>query len=265
MKSARWLMAFIGCVGALSARAQPAGVAFEQRLGAQLPLDTVFEDASGRRHHLADYFDRLPVVVYFGYANCPQLCSVVADGTVAALRQIRPEAGADYRVLAISIDPDEKADGAARRRGDALRRYGRGPRADGWTFLTGSADAIAQVTDRAGFRYRYDPATRQFAHASGFLVATPDGRISRYFAGVDFEPRAVARAIAAARAGETGEPVSPLLLLCFRGDSIGGRYGPLIWRVLGAGVALTVAGLGLGVGRMLRHERRRRGGRGLPP
>lgn len=234
-------------------------VRFEQRIGAQLPLTTKFVDLQGERHALRDYFHGRPVVLYFGYARCPQLCSVVADGTLAALRQIRPEVGKDFSVVAISIDPDETPLESRRRAAEAVHRYGRGAQEGaeaGWNFLTGSERAIRDVTSAAGFSFAYDPRSRQYAHASGFLVATPDGIVSRYFLGVDFVPVDVARAIQRAGEGGRGPRVFDLLLLCFRGDGVSGRYGTVIWRVLWAAVTLTVVGLASFIGRMLLAERR---------
>jgi protein SCO1/2 len=231
---------------------------FTQQLGATLPLEVALTDASGQRHRLGDYFHGRPVVLYFGYARCPQLCSVVADGTVAVLRQLRAEVGTDLEVVSLSIDPDESTAENARRKSDAVHRYGRpGDRDRGWHFLTGREPAIRTVTAAAGFRYTFDARSRQYAHPSGFLIATPDGRISAYFLGLDFPGSDVASALARAQAGRVGQPVFQLLLLCFRGDGVTGRYGPLIWRTLTILVLLTVLAVSGGIGWMLREERRR--------
>jgi protein SCO1/2 len=233
-------------------------VRFEQRLGAQLPLATEFTDTVGNPHALSDYFGRRPVVLTFGYARCPQLCSVVADATVAAVRAIRPEVGRDFDVIAISVDPHETLAAAAARETDAIRRYGETRSRDGWHFLLATEPAIRAVADACGFRYTYDPRSRQYAHPSGFVVLTPDGRVSRYFLGLDFPPAEVAQALARAARGQTGPPALEVLLRCFRGGGIGGRYGAVIWRALQIAVAFTVIVLGVGTGRMLRDERRAR-------
>ena len=249
---------FLFGVSALRATEPPFGVSvrFEQRIGEKLPLSTVFRDSTGRPHVLGDYFHGKPVVLYFGYARCPQLCSIVADGTVAALRQIRPEAGRDFEVVSLSIDPGETTEENKSRQTDAVRRYGRAGVSTGWNFLTGAEPSIRAVTEAVGFYYIYDSRSRQFAHPSGFVVVTTAGVVSRYFPGVDFIPVEVAQAINLAARGETGHTVYDLLLLCFRGDGISGRYGPLIWRVLTVAVAGTILALGGGIGWMLRNERR---------
>jgi protein SCO1/2 len=249
----------LGRPGQLSAGVLPFGgaVNFEQRIGETLPLEVKFADTAGRLHALGDYFHGKPVVLYFGYARCPQLCGVVADGTVAALRQLRPEVGRDFAVVSISIDPTETVTENAHRLSDAVHRYGRpGDAANGWHYLTGSEEAIRAVTAAAGFRYTFDARSRQYAHPSGFFIATPDGRISAYFLGVVFSASDVAQALGRAGEGGASSPVVQLLLLCFRGDGITGRYGPLIWRALIVAVVLTVLGVGGGIGWMLREERR---------
>jgi protein SCO1/2 len=236
--------------------APPKGVSFEQRIGETLPPDTHFTGADGGPHRLGEYFHDQPVVLYFGYARCPQLCSVVSDATVEVLRHLERSVGRDLQVVTISIDPAETATDAHAARRLAIRRYGRTGAARGWHYLTGTESEIAAVTRAAGFHYRYDPATKQYAHASGFLVVTPGGMISRYFLGVDFDAREVAAALNRAAAGKTGPSVYDLLLLCFHGGTIGGRYGVLIWRTLEVAVTLTVVVLFGGIAWLLYQERR---------
>jgi protein SCO1 len=245
--------------GVLSAAA-PAETAirFEQRIGAQLPLDQTFTDTSGASRRLGDFFHGQPVVLYFGYARCPQLCSVVADGANAALRRLAPSAGRDFQVVTLSLDPTETAAEAKATETLAVRRYGRTGAGAGWHYLTGDAAAIQAVADVAGFHFRYDPRSKQYAHPSGFLIATPTGVVSRYFLGVDFAAGDVASSLRRAAQEKTGDTVFDLLLLCFHGEGIGGRYGALIWRVLATSVVLTVVALAGGVGWMLWQERRDR-------
>ncbi len=261
MKYSPFLFAIVACAGSSLPGAEApfaSTVRFEQRIGEHLPLAVQFTDTAGQRHSLRDYFHTRPVVLYFGYARCPQLCSVVADSTVAALRQIRPAVGRDFDVISISLDPNETVSDATGRANDAMRRYGQPGKTDGWHFLTGADDAVRAVADACGFRYVYDPRSRQYAHPSGFVIVTPAGVVSRYFLGLDYAPTDVAQSLGRASRGETGRSVVDLLLLCFRGDSIGGRYGVIIWRVLGISVALTVVSLAGGIAWMLRDERRAR-------
>ncbi|QYM78807.1 SCO family protein [Horticoccus luteus] len=262
--NARALLLFpaLAAVLALPARATVSAVApgvnFEQRIGEQLPLALEFTDTQGERHALRDYFGTEPVVLYFGYAKCPQLCSLVADGTVSALRQIRPAVGRDLTVISISLDPTETLDESRERQTNAVRRYGHTGAPTGWVFLTGDHAAIRAAADAVGFHYTYDPRSKQYAHPSGFVVLTSSGVVSRYFLGLDFPAPDVVRAINRAAAGKTGLPVYDLLLLCFHGGGITGAYGQLIWRALTVAVVLTVVTLFGGIAWMLRAEFRAR-------
>jgi protein SCO1/2 len=243
----------------LAARGQPEtaapGVRYEQRIGEPLPLATRFTDSSGAPCTLGDFFHGQPVILLFGYARCPQLCSVIADGTNATLRRLAPTAGKDFQIVHISIDPTETTADTKSAETLAVRRYGRTGAAAGWHYLTGSADAIRAVTQAAGFHFTYDPRSKLYAHASGFLIATPAGVISRYFFGVDFSANDLAPALRRAADNKTGLSVYELLILCCRGGVITGRYGPLIWDALWVAVLLTVATLFGGIGWMLYQER----------
>jgi protein SCO1/2 len=247
----------------VTARAEPTwtapaapGVGFDQNIGATLPLGTLLRDETGSRVRLGDYFGRRPVVLVFGYSRCPQLCSIVASGVVDALRGVEPSVGRDYELVYASVDPtDTPRDLAALKQRD-VGRYGRTGAERGWHCVAGDDAAIRAFTAAAGFRYTFDPRTRLYAHASGFLVATPDGRIAGYFLGVDFAAKDVARSLERAAAGKTGAPVFNLLLLCAHGLGITGRYGAIIWTTLTVAVLATVAIVFGGILWMLRAERR---------
>ncbi len=232
------------------------GVSFDQRIGEQLPLDATFRDETGTPIHLGTYFDHQPVVLVFGYSRCPQLCAVVSNAAVQMLRVLRPSAGRDYTVMYVSIDPtDTPRDLAALKRRDT-GRYGRHGTASGWHYLSGSEASILRLTDAAGFHFTYDPRSKLYAHASGFIVVTPAGRIAQYFLGIDYAPKDVASALERAAAGQTGSTVYSLLLLCARGIGISGRYGRVIWVTLEIAVILTVLAVFGGIAWMLRQERK---------
>lgn len=256
MKTKGFIAGFLFAVAVLQAApASPLdAVRFEQRIGNRLPLETQVVDPDGVERPLGAYFRDRPVVLYFGYAACPQLCSLVADGTVAALRQIAPAVGQSVDVVAVSIDPGETAAAARGRVTEAIHRYGDPASVAGWHYLRGSEAAVRAITDAAGFHFIHDSRSNQYGHPSGFVVVTPAGVISRYFLGVDFDATDTARAIHRAAEGKTGEPVLDLLLRCFRGDGSVGPYGVLIRRVLATGVIGTVLILAGSIGWMLRAE-----------
>ena len=196
-----------------------------------------------------------PVLLLFGYYNCPQLCSVLERSTVDTLRDLKPTVGRDFDVIYLSIDPADSPAEARRRRDEAVQIYGRPGSVAGWHYLTGRPEAVRAVADAAGFGYRYDLRSHWYMHPSGFVVVTPAGRVSRYFLGIDFPAEAAAAALRRAAAGRTGEPVFNLILECFRGDGFAGRYGPLIWRILEGAVGLTVVAVFGGIGWLLWRER----------
>ncbi|MEO6876749.1 MAG: SCO family protein, partial [Opitutaceae bacterium] len=213
---------------------------FEQRIGQTLPLDTGFRDEQGVVRPLRDYFGRTPVVLYFNYFRCPQLCSVVADGVLDGLRRLNATVGRNLTVISISIDPTDTAAAALIKQKQEVGRYGRKGAAAGWHTLTGDAAAIKAMTDAAGFHFTYDSRSRLFGHASGLVIVTPEGVVSRYFLGVNFPAPELAAAVERAASNRTGEPVFNLLLLCLQGGSPTGPYGRLIWLVLSISVGLTV-------------------------
>jgi protein SCO1/2 len=251
----------LGLGFALTGRAASAPEAnpwFEQRIGQALPLNTVFVDEHGAARPLQAYFGQHPVVLIFNYFRCPQLCAVVADGALDALRRLDASVGRDFSVVSISIDPTDTAAMAAVQQQQEVGRYGRTGSAAGWHTLTGSAAAVRAVADAAGFHFTYDPDSNLFGHPSGMIVVTPKGVVSRYFLGVDFPAPELATALERAAANQTGEPVFNLLFICFQGGGPAGRHGRLIWIVLTVSVALTVVGVFGGVGWMLWREHRAR-------
>jgi len=237
----------------------PSGsVRFDQVIGSSLPLDDLLIDHEGKTTSLRSVFNgSKPVILVFGYFHCPQLCSVVVSGVIDSLRQIAPNVGRDYSFVYVSIDSLDTWQEAAKLRTEEAGRYGRGSSYSGWHYFVGPKASITALTRAAGFHFTEDIKNRQYAHPSGFIVLTPKGVVSRYFLGLDSSSAEVAAALRRAAAGKTGESVYDLLLLCARGDRISGRYGAIIWRSLQIAVSLTVLGLAVGIGWMLREERQR--------
>ena len=233
-----------------------AALAFRQHPGARLPLDTVLRSEDGRAVHLGQYFGSRPVVLVFDYLRCKTLCGVVLGGLAAALDPLPLDAGRDYEVVAVSIDPrDTPADAAAAKARD-LARYHHAAAASGWHFLVGREDAIRRLADAAGFSYRYDAAIDQYAHPAGLIVASPDGTIARYILGVDYRPLDLRLAITEAAQGKISAPLSHLLLLCYGYDPQQGRYTPQIEKAM---ILVNFAGV-LGFVAIIAAIHRRRNG-----
>jgi protein SCO1/2 len=249
------LLLFLPCC-VLAAAPVPAGVGFEQRNGEQLPLGIRLTEGDGITRPFGAYLGTKPVVLIFNYFRCPEMCSLVSSGAIDALRALRDSAGPDYQVVTVSIDPTDTPAMARERELGDIAHYGRRGAAEGWHTLVGTEDQLTALATAAGFHYRFDPRSRQYAHPSGLVVLTPKGVISRYFLGVDFPAPDLARALRQAAANETGESVFSLLFVCFQGGASQGQYSRLVWIVLWAGVGVTLAAVFGGIAWMLRQERR---------
>lgn len=239
-------------------------VKFEQQLGAQVPMGATFVDEQGREAPLSAFFGRRPVVLALVFHRCPLLCNQVLAGLTRGLKPIPLQAGLDFDVVAVSIDPEDTPESAAKKKAGYLERYDRPGTEGGWKFLTGSKESIDSLCESVGFRYVQNPATKQFAHAAGIVVLTPEGKASRYFFGIDYPPKEVDAAIREAAEGRVGSKIASLLLLCYDYDSATGRYTLSIVRLLRAFGTLTALSLGLYLFLMFRRERRVRTGDGPP-
>lgn len=215
-------------------------VGFEPPLNGQMPLDLSFRDESGLDVHLRDYFGQKPVVLAFVYYNCPMLCNQVQQGVVGTLRMLSFNPGRDYQVVFVSFDPRETPDMAAEKKKIALTHFRRPETASGWHFLTGSKESIDAATHAANFRYSFDAKTNFFAHASGVMILTPDGRISRYFYGVEYPGRDMRLGLVEASAGRIGTPIDHVLLFCYHYDPSAATYSASILKIIRLAGVLTI-------------------------
>jgi protein SCO1/2 len=229
-------------MGPTAATLPPAlqNVGFEPQLNAQMPLDLAFRDETGRSVQLREYFGQKPVVLAFVYYGCPMLCNQVQQGVVGTLRMLSFTPGADYQVVFISFDSRETPDMAAEKKKTALSHFGRSGTDSGWHFLTGSQESIDAATHAANFRYNFNAKTNLFAHASGVMVLTPDGRISRYFYGVEYPGRDMRLGLVEASAGKIGTPIDHVLLFCYQYDPTAATYSAAILRIIRLGGVLTI-------------------------
>ena len=220
-----------------------AKVSFDQHLNDQLPLDLRFKDEDGRDVRLGDYFGRKPVVLAFVYYECPMLCTQVLNGLTTSLMVLDERVGREFDVVAVSFDPRETPALAAGKKESNLDRYKRPESANGWHFLTGDETSIKTLTDAAGFHFVWDDKTQQFAHPSGIMVATPEGRLARYFFGIEYAPRDVKFALMEASAGKIGNAVDKLLLYCYHYDPATGSYGFVAMSAVRVGGVVTLLAL----------------------
>jgi protein SCO1/2 len=232
-------------------------VGVDQHLDRPVPADLAFRDESGRAVSLGDYFGSRPIVLSLAYYHCPMLCPLVLNGLAASLRALSLEPGRDFDVVTVSIDPKETAEQAAARKSAVLDRYGRRGDPAAWHFLTGSAEAVRRLADTVGFRYRYDAERDQYAHAAAVVVLTPEGRIARYFYGVEYVPRDLRLGLVEASSGTIGTLADQLLLFCYEYDPAMGRYSAAVMTSVRIGGIVTVLALAGFVALQLRRDRSR--------
>jgi protein SCO1/2 len=219
-------------------------VGIEQHLDAQVPPDVTFRDSTGNTVKLGDYFGRKPLILNLVYYNCTMLCGEALAGLASAMRLIKFDVGNEFDVVTVSFDPRETPAMAAAKKIDYVKRYGRPNAASGWHFLTGQPESINRLTKAVGFQYQYDEKTNQYAHATAIMVLTPQGRISRYFYGVDFPPKDLRMGLVEASQGKIGNAVDAVLLYCYHYNPETGKYGAMVANILRLAAAVTVLLLG---------------------
>jgi protein SCO1/2 len=261
-------VALISTVAGGLLSAQPYGrppalqnVGIDQKLNYQVALDLEFKDEAGKTVKLAEFFHGKPVVLSLVYYRCPMLCNLVLNGELRSFRQVPLELGKDFEVVTVSFDPEETPDVAAAKKATYVDKYNRGSAANSWHFLTGAEPQIHALADSVGFRYAKDPKTGQWAHASGIMVLTPQGRIARYLYGIEYARNDMRLALVEASANKIGTPTDQILLFCYHYDPSKGKYTFAVVNALRAGGSATVLALGLFLFVNLRRDRREKGAR----
>jgi protein SCO1 len=234
------------------------GIGIEQKLNSPVPLDLSFHDESGQLVPLRTYFGDKPVVIELVYFKCPSLCPMSVRESVTGLRRVALEPGKDYDVVVVSFDPADTPQIAAEKKADYARQFGRQSFNSGWHFLTGSQDSISRLASAVGFKYRWDDATKQFVHAGGIMVATPDGHLSRYFYGIQYAPQDLRMALVEASEHKIGSPADYITLFCFHYDATQGKYTLAIVNLLKLASAATLGGLLILLYFLMRRDKNRR-------
>ena len=251
-------------LAALSARAanRPVlppkfnGIGIEQKLNAQVPLDTVFRDETGAAVRLRKFFGQKPVLLAPVYYRCPMLCSQILHGVVAGLRPLSLKPARDFEVVAISFDPADTPAEAASKREQYARSYSTRNGESGWHFLVGCQASIDAVMQAIGFHYRWDAVNKMFVHASGVMVLTPDGHLARYLYGVEYEPKDLKLALVEASHHRIGSLADEVLLFCYHYDPKTGKYGAVVMNMLRLAAVLTLIVLAAGLWMFWRRDLR---------
>lgn len=232
-------------------------ISIEDHAGRDIPRDVELTDQDGHKVRLGDYFDgKHPVVMALAYYECPMLCSLVLKGVLDSMKQMRWTAGEEYRVVIVSFDKRDTPARAAQKRLNHVDAYHREVKARGYDFLVGDEAAIKAVTGALGFKFRWDEREKQFAHAAGAFVLTPNGRISRTLYGMSFPDLRLS--LLEAGEGKIGTVSEKFLLFCYHYDPVGRGYVLATVRLMKAGGALTLLLVGAFLFRFWRAERRRK-------
>jgi len=229
-------------------------IGIDQKLDQQVPLDLNFRDETGRRVQLGQYFGTRPVILTLVYYTCPMLCNEVQSGLASSLAILKFNAGEQFEVVAVSINPRETPEAAQKKKKQFLQRYKRAGAESGVHFLAGDQASIDALAKAVGFRYSYDPKTDQYAHASAIMVATPQGRLAQYFYGIEYAPNDLRLALVESSQNKIGNAVDQVLLYCFHYDPATGHYGAVVMNVVRLGGVITVLLLGLFMTVSLRRE-----------
>ncbi len=233
---------------------------FEQKLDAQIPLDLTFRDEAGNEVRLGDYFGDKPVMLALVYFQCPMLCNVIMNGMMDVMKDIKFKPGTDYEIVTVSFNHLEGPELAAAKKETYLANLGMEGADKGWHFLTGDEASIAKLAETVGFTFSWVEETEEYAHASGIMIATPEGHLSHYFFGVVFNPKDVRLGLVDASQGRIGSPVDQLLLFCYHYDPASGAYSAAIMKIIQIACMVTVGLIGGFMGLSLWLEKRRRAG-----
>ncbi len=239
-------------------------VGIDQNLDAQISPDLTFKDESGKVVRLGDYFGKKPLVLSLVYYECPGLCTMTLNGIARSLKPLTFDAGKEYDVLTVSFDPRETPELAAAKKAAYVKEYLAGDIVKhdaasvqaGWHFLTGDEANIKELCKTVGFRYRYDEKSKQFAHGSAIMVLTPQGKVSRYFYGLEYSSKDIRLGLIEASDNKIGTMTDAVVLLCYMYDPASGKYSLAILTAMRIGAVLTVLSIGSFVGLMLLRERR---------
>jgi protein SCO1/2 len=221
-------------------------VGIDQKLNQQLPLDLNFKDENGQPVKLGQYFGKRPVILSLVYYSCPMLCTQVLNGMIASFKTLEFQPGDQYEIITVSFDSRETPALAAAKKQlyvNYLPEKRRAAATNGWHFLTGDEANIKALAAAVGFRYHWDEATNQFAHASGIMVLTPEGKLAQYYYGIEYSPRDLRLGLVEASANRIGTPVDQLLLYCYHYDPATGTYGAAVLNMVRLGGVLTIVGI----------------------
>ncbi len=232
-------------------------VGIDQKLNYQVPLDLTFKDESGNSVRLGQLFRGKPVVLSLVYYKCPMLCNLVMNGELRSFRQLGLTLGKDFDAITVSFDPKETPEIASAKKRTYVDGYNRAGAEAGWRFLTGQQEQVKALADSVGFHYAWDDKTQQWAHASGIMILTPEGRVARYLYGIEYTRTDMRLSLVEASKNKIGVRTDQMLLFCYHYDPKSGKYTFAIMNALRAAGSATVLIIGLFLFSNFRRDRNR--------
>lgn len=222
------------------------GVGIEEKIGQNLDLSMIVTNEKGEKVPLSSFFKaHKPVLLSPIYFNCPGLCNFHLNGVVDTLKTMEWSPGNQFEILAFSFDPKETSEVAFKKKESYLKSYGRSGTENGWHFVTADADTVKKLTDSVGFKFKWNETAKEWSHASAAIIVSPEGKISRYLHGIQFETRDMKLALNEAANGKVGGIVDSAMLFCFKYDSHQSKYGLQVFALMKIAGAITVAALAL--------------------
>lgn len=231
-------------------------VGIEERLGEKIPLDLKFATSEGDSVTLASLMQGdKPVLLNPVYYECPMLCSMVIEAVYSGVSDLKWTPGNEYNIITFSIDPEEDSELAASTKDSMITKLGRESAREGWYFLSGKEEAIKELTEAIGFKYRKVEENDQFAHSAAIMFLSPDGTLTRYLYGIEFDEFSLRNALYEAADGEVGSVAERVLLYCYQYDADSNSYVAVAWRIMQLGGFATALILGIFIGLLWLKEK----------
>ena len=231
-------------------------IGVDEKLGDTIPLDLRFADSNGDSVRLSELIQNgKPLLLNPLYYECPSLCSLVLDGVFNAVQDMAWSPGEDYTIISFSIDPEEGPSLAKETSNTYLGDLNRPGAENGWHFLTGNEREIRELTEAIGFRYKKDERTGEYVHLASVMMISPEGVITRYLYGTNFNEFAFRNGLFEAADGEIGSPVDQIVLYCFTYDPSSQSYVPVAMNIMKLGGLATVIILGIFLTVLWRREK----------
>ena len=254
-----FLLVIVNCLGTLcfsglyAQNQERAGI--QEQLGRSISTQLPLVNSTGHEITLKRILSEgKPIIFVPVYYECPMLCGLVLQGLVKGLKELSWEVGGEFRVVFVSIDPDENEFLAEEKKKSVLAEYGDRGNANGWYFLTGLSENIKVIMDEVGFQYYYNEETEEYVHSAGIMFITPEGKIARYLYGIQYLALDIQNALFEAANGKVGTTLEKVILYCYSYDDSSKTYVSMAWNIMKVGGAITFGGILLFVGYLWYHN-----------